>query len=41
MDDLLLQEELGKGQYGTVKKVAHQVTNVVMAMKVIKAKIGK
>lgn len=35
MDDLILQEELGKGQYGTVQKVKHRVTNVTMAMKVI------
>lgn len=34
MDDLVLQEELGKGQYGTVQKAYHRVTNVVMAMKV-------
>lgn len=34
MDDLILQEELGKGQYGTVQKVKHRVTNVTMAMKV-------
>lgn len=35
MDDLILQEELGKGQYGTVQKVKHRVTNVTMAMKVL------
>lgn len=35
MDDLILQEELGKGQYGTVQKVKHRVTNVTMAMKVV------
>jgi hypothetical protein len=34
MDDLILEEELGKGQYGTVRKVKHRVTNVTMAMKV-------
>lgn len=41
MDDLLLQEELGKGQYGTVKKVSHQVTNVVMAMKEIRLELDE
>lgn len=35
MDQLQLDEELGKGNYGTVKKVLHKPTNVVMAMKVI------
>jgi mitogen-activated protein kinase kinase len=34
MDQLQLDEELGKGNYGTVKKVLHRPTNVAMAMKV-------
>ena len=34
MDQLRLDEELGKGNYGTVKKVLHKPTNVAMAMKV-------
>ena len=29
-----LQDELGKGAYGAVKKVLHRPTNVTMAMKV-------
>ncbi|RKP24304.1 kinase-like domain-containing protein, partial [Syncephalis pseudoplumigaleata] len=33
MDELLLMEDLGAGQYGVVKKVFHRPTNVVMAMK--------
>lgn len=35
MDQLQLNEELGKGNYGTVKKVLHKPTNVAMAMKVL------
>jgi mitogen-activated protein kinase kinase len=35
MDQLQLDEELGKGNYGTVKKVLHKPTNVAMAMKVL------
>lgn len=35
MDDLILDEELGRGNYGTVKKVIHKPTKVSMAMKVI------
>lgn len=35
MDDLILDEELGRGNYGTVKKVIHKPTKVAMAMKVI------
>jgi len=35
MDQLRLDEELGKGNYGTVKKVLHKPTNVAMAMKVL------
>lgn len=34
MSELTLMEELGKGQYGTVQKVFHKPTKVVMAMKV-------
>ncbi|KAI8387957.1 kinase-like domain-containing protein [Radiomyces spectabilis] len=41
MDDLILQEELGKGQYGTVQKVRHRVTNVVMAMKEIRLELDE
>jgi hypothetical protein len=28
MDDLILQEELGKGQYGTVQKVLYSAKTV-------------
>lgn len=35
MGQLRLEEELGKGNYGTVKKVLHKPTNVLMAMKVL------
>ncbi|KAJ8662395.1 hypothetical protein O0I10_002089 [Lichtheimia ornata] len=41
MADLELQEELGKGQYGTVQKVYHRVTNVVMAMKEIRLELDE
>ncbi|KAI7846866.1 kinase-like domain-containing protein [Circinella umbellata] len=41
MDDLKLLEELGKGQYGTVQKVYHRVTNVVMAMKEIRLELDE
>lgn len=34
MDDFEIAEELGKGNYGTVKKVLHSPTGVVMALKV-------
>ena len=34
MSQLQLDEELGRGNYGTVKKVLHKPTNVAMAMKV-------
>ncbi|KAF8756938.1 kinase-like protein [Rhizoctonia solani] len=33
MSEFRLEEELGRGNYGTVKKVYHKPTNVVMAMK--------
>lgn len=36
MNQLQLDEELGKGNYGTVQKVYHKPTNVAMAMKVRK-----
>ncbi|ORX61661.1 kinase-like protein [Hesseltinella vesiculosa] len=41
MDDLCVHEELGHGQYGTVKKVSHVVTNVVMAMKEIRLELDE
>lgn len=34
MEQLVLEHELGRGNYGTVKKVLHKPTNVAMAMKV-------
>ena len=34
MTQLQLEEELGRGNYGTVKKVLHKPTKVYMAMKV-------
>jgi mitogen-activated protein kinase kinase len=34
MNQLELKEELGRGNYGTVKRVLHKPTNVEMAMKV-------
>ena len=34
MEQLALEHELGRGNYGTVKKVLHKPTNVAMAMKV-------
>ena len=37
MGELQLEEELGRGNYGTVKKVLHKPTNVAMAMKVCRA----
>ncbi|CAG8611501.1 4670_t:CDS:2, partial [Diversispora eburnea] len=40
MNDLRLEGELGKGQFGTVQKVFHKPTNVIMAMKV-KAKLNQ
>jgi mitogen-activated protein kinase kinase len=35
MGQFRLDEDIGKGNYGTVKKVLHKPTNVAMAMKVI------
>ncbi|KAG5648566.1 hypothetical protein DXG03_003177 [Asterophora parasitica] len=39
MEQLQLNEELGKGNYGTVKKVLHKPTNVAMAMKEIRLEL--
>lgn len=39
MTQLHLDEELGRGNYGTVKKVLHKPTNVAMAMKVCPASL--
>ncbi|KIK09953.1 hypothetical protein K443DRAFT_671266 [Laccaria amethystina LaAM-08-1] len=39
MGQLQLDEELGKGNYGTVKKVLHKPTNVAMAMKEIRLEL--
>ena len=39
LSDLLPQEELGKGNYGTVIHVIHRVTNAHMAMKQIKLEL--
>ncbi|GJJ06462.1 hypothetical protein Clacol_000654 [Clathrus columnatus] len=39
MGELELREELGKGNYGTVKKVRHKPTNVLMAMKEIRLEL--
>jgi len=39
LTDLLPQEELGKGNYGTVVHVIHRVTNAHMAMKQIKLEL--
>jgi mitogen-activated protein kinase kinase len=39
MSQLELDEELGKGNYGTVKKVLHKPTNVAMAMKEIRLEL--
>ncbi|KAJ6625475.1 kinase-like domain-containing protein [Mycena sp. CBHHK59/15] len=40
MTQLQLDEELGKGNYGTVKKVLHRPTNVYMAMKEIQLELS-
>lgn len=34
MDEMILEQELGKGNYGTVQRVFHKPTKVTMAMKV-------
>ncbi|KAG6836846.1 hypothetical protein H0H93_002287 [Arthromyces matolae] len=39
MTQLQLDEELGRGNYGTVKKVLHKPTNVAMAMKEIRLEL--
>ncbi|KZV81625.1 kinase-like protein [Exidia glandulosa HHB12029] len=39
MTELQLEEELGRGNYGTVKKVLHKPTNVAMAMKEIRLEL--
>jgi len=39
MEQLVLEQELGRGNYGTVKKVLHQPTKVEMAMKEIRLEL--
>jgi len=39
MNQLELAEELGRGNYGTVKRVLHKPTNVAMAMKEIRLEL--
>ncbi|KAG1809398.1 kinase-like domain-containing protein [Suillus subaureus] len=39
MDQLVLEQELGRGNYGTVKKVLHRPTKVEMAMKEIRLEL--
>jgi len=41
MEELELQDELGKGNYGTVRRVKHRVTNVEMAMKEIRLELDE
>ncbi|KAF8720285.1 hypothetical protein AX14_011070 [Amanita brunnescens Koide BX004] len=41
MGEMQLDEELGKGNYGTVKKVLHKPTNVFMAMKEIRLELDE
>lgn len=41
MSQLQLEDELGKGAYGTVKKVLHKPTNVAMAMKEIRLELDE
>ncbi|TCD61233.1 MAP kinase kinase Wis1 [Steccherinum ochraceum] len=41
MTQLELEEELGRGNYGTVKKVLHKPTNVHMAMKEIRLELDE
>jgi mitogen-activated protein kinase kinase len=41
MQQLKLLEELGRGNYGTVKKVLHKPTNVLMAMKEIRLELDQ
>ncbi|GHJ87391.1 hypothetical protein NliqN6_3793 [Naganishia liquefaciens] len=40
-DEMELQEELGKGNYGSVQKVYHRPTKVVMAMKEIRLELDE
>ncbi|KAK9455486.1 kinase-like domain-containing protein [Dipodascopsis uninucleata] len=39
LDELEILEELGRGNYGTVNKVLHKPTNVIMAMKEIRLEL--
>lgn len=39
MEQLVLEQELGRGNYGTVKKILHRPTNVEMAMKEIRLEL--
>ncbi|KAF8135811.1 kinase-like domain-containing protein, partial [Boletus edulis] len=39
MEQLVLEHELGRGNYGTVKKVLHKPTKVAMAMKEIRLEL--
>ncbi|KAK9240304.1 kinase-like domain-containing protein [Lipomyces kononenkoae] len=39
LDELELLDELGRGNYGTVTKVLHKPTNIVMAMKEIRLEL--
>ncbi|KAK9320737.1 kinase-like domain-containing protein [Lipomyces orientalis] len=39
LDELEVLEELGRGNYGTVTKVLHKPTNIVMAMKEIRLEL--
>ncbi|KAG9000376.1 hypothetical protein FRB94_005478 [Tulasnella sp. JGI-2019a] len=41
MSEFELEEELGRGNYGTVKKVFHKPTKVVMAMKEIRLELDQ
>ncbi|ORZ11085.1 kinase-like domain-containing protein [Absidia repens] len=41
MDDLVLEKELGHGQYGTVQRVYHKRTKVRMAMKEIRLELDE
>ncbi|KAL0579151.1 MAP kinase kinase Wis1 [Marasmius crinis-equi] len=41
MNQLELHDELGRGNYGTVKKVLHKPTNVEMAMKEIRLELDE
>jgi len=41
MDEMELREELGRGNYGTVQKVYHRPTKVMMAMKEIRLELDE